>query len=390
MTPAITASPSKGSLNKKPSSARLKKGPSVSKATDFPRDVSFAGDGAQLDSTAQPDATPATPKARSRPLTAVQQTALQIEERRYDGLILSMKDTDALLKLISDGRVEEACTLIRDILHLPPPPPPQSEVFVNPAHPPENVLPDPYDPDREDNAARGTILARMLVDALKQGYIQHIRLITFVFTHPQDVAFTRAVQMVEERPSVQPLAVAIPEENWEEYLKQVEEAERARQEAIRLEEERVRAEEEEKLRKERGEVAEPTAPSPPPPQPHHPTLTLPPFKSFPTPPPPLPTLDTLFPCPTAPTASTPLNPPTISQTLLTATTQHLTTLTAHLQAQLDHQFTEMQARLVKVQGVVEERRKEKEKEKGGKEKEGKPKSREGAKSAKEVGKKGKK
>ncbi|KAJ3051284.1 hypothetical protein HK097_007745, partial [Rhizophlyctis rosea] len=356
MPPAATTQ-SKPAPPKNPSSKTLKHSASTTRPSNPSQDPSVPCNPSE--NAFEASGTP--PRVRSRPPTASEERAYQAEQRRYDGLVLSLKDTLEVLGLIRDGRADDACALLRTVLNLQPPLPPPSDILVNPPRA-EEVQPTQYEPHIEDESARGTILAQYYVDAIRHGYeigltfwqcavwvtvfrdvheewisyckskkitdpkhcirifqsritktarpsstsshhpggqagdsrfpklatpavesradsspgpcfssdqmvelakyfvanyIQHIRLITFTFTQPQDIQFTRIVRFVEQKQQFQPLSGGIPEEEWEEYLRKVEEEEKERQEAIRREEERLRLEQEEKLKKELGEVAAP-------------------------------------------------------------------------------------------------------------------------------------
>ena len=63
----------------------------------------------------------------------------------------------------------ECSSLLRIVLNLPPPLPPPSDNFINPPRG-EEVQPIQCEPQKEDDSARGTILAQYYVDALVHGY----------------------------------------------------------------------------------------------------------------------------------------------------------------------------------------------------------------------------
>ncbi|KAI8922522.1 hypothetical protein DFJ77DRAFT_27668 [Powellomyces hirtus] len=207
----------------------------------------------------------------------------------------------------------------------------------------ETLVPHNYQQKSAQNQTFSQQETMYLIDYWTQVYMKHLRLLTFVFTQPQDVEWTFYRAHLDEPTQVRdmrgeilptvdhrPLVDAIPAEKWDEYCrneenkrleKEREEQEEAQRAKLKLEEEAAAAVQAAKdLELAQAEPAltilPPTLPCPPPPDPA-----------------------TLF--ASAPEPSHALTPSEIAQSLVSTIDMHITALMTHLDKCLEHQMGEM-------------------------------------------------
>ncbi|KAJ3217234.1 hypothetical protein HDU67_008256 [Dinochytrium kinnereticum] len=236
---------------------------------------------------------------------------------------------------------------------------------------------------------------KRMMDCFSKTYLCHIKLITHVFLRPRKLELIKIVKDLETEFPMQPLAVGIPAEKWEEYLAAENEKARKQKEAELEAIEAKKREEEERQKKEREALAASL-------DPYRRidgiiTLHVPPIEPYTGPPPIFPTSESLFPSdfvshlpestsaedstfeskPIEPYLTSedptfksnvenknrPLTPHTITSVLSQTTVPYLASIHNYIESSLDHQANETLSRVSRLATErVTARLKEKEEE----------------------------